>query len=314
MIFLDNKHSQSDIIIKSINSSENNDKVQKENSNNIQKYSNVNCSLSNISNEKTLEIIPLKTIKNLFINYDIIKIDKNGLNNNIKQGQFNKVIFNIYQENNSPQNCNFLTSDNSDNNNINIDKNGKNENIIINNNNKIDTVFINNKIDPKINKSISLFFIQYNNISNSYILKSLTDEVFFAMEISCNNNFYLEDSKRYYIQINETIISLLPNNSEKNIKIKILNSNNNENKNKYSFEYNKLPVKIGRINCNININKNYISKIHLIINFDKNINQFYIRDNNSTNGSLILLKKGKDIKLEDKMFFFLVKEDFILKR
>ena len=179
----------------------------------------------------------------------------------------------------------------------------------------MDIVFINNKIDPKLNKSICLFSIQYNNISNNYILTSLTDEVFFANQISSSKNFYLEDSKRYYIQLNETIISILPNDKEKIIKIKILNLNDKEsNHNKFSYDYNKLPITIGRNNCNININKNYISKIHLIIIFDKKLNQFCIRDNNSTNGSLILLKKGKDIKLEDKMFFFLAKERFILKR
>ena len=176
-------------------------------------------------------------------------------------------------------------------------------------------MLINNKIDPKLNKSISLFSIQYNNISNNYILTSLTDEVFFANQISSCRNFYLDDSKRYYIQLNETIISILPNNKEKIIKIKILNLNDKEsNNNKYSYDYNQLPITIGRNNCNININKNYISKIHLIIIFDKQLNQFCIRDNNSTNGSFILLKKGKDIKLEDKMFFFLVKELFILER
>ena len=258
----------------------------------------------NISNDKIIEIIPLKTIDNLFINYNSVKIDKNGLyNNNIKQKKFNKVIFNIYQENNSPQNCNIVTSHSNDNNN----------NII--NNDKINNVYVNNKIDPKMNKSISLFSIQYNNITNNYILTSLTDEIFFALQISCNKNFYLDDSKRYYIQLNETIISILPNNNAKIITIKILNINDKgNNNNKYCYDYSKLPITIGRNNCNININKNYISKIHLIIIFDTKLNRFCIRDNNSTNGSLILLKKGKDVKLEDKSFFFLAKEHFILKR
>ena len=82
------------------------------------------------------------------------------------------------------------------------------------------------------------------------------------MEIACNKNFYLDDSKRYYIQLSDIIISVLPNNKEKNITIKILNSNKEENKhNKYVFDSSQLPIKIGRNGCNININKNSISKV-----------------------------------------------------
>lgn len=136
--------------------------------------------------------------------------------------------------------------------------------------------------------------------------------------MNSNKNFYLDNSKRYYIQLTNTIISLLANNVDKNITIKILNLNNSENNvnnnNKFFYELDKLPVTIGRINCNININKNYISKNHLTINYDNKLNQFYVRDNGSTNGSVILLKKGKDIKLEDKMFFFWAKVLFTQRR
>lgn len=135
------------------------------------------------------------------------------------------------------------------------------------------------------------------------------------MKLSSNKSFYLDDSKRYYLQFSDTIISILTNNNDKNIVIKILNVNKEgKNKSKYIFEYNQLPIKIGRTGCNINIDKNYISKVQLTINYNININQIFIKDNCSTNGSLILLKKGKEIKLEDKMFFFSAKEHFILMR
>ena len=218
------------------------------------------------------------------------------------------MLFNLAQENNSPLNWNNLTIKNEKNDN-------KEDNDINNNIIDYDSIFVNNKIEPKINKPLSLFSIQYNNSLNKYVLTSLVDEIFFALEIGPNKNFYLDNSQRYYLQLTDTIISLLPNNIDKNIIIKILNINKEKNdKSKYIFEFNQLPVKIGRTGCNINIHKNYISKIHLIISYDTNINQIFIKDNYSTNGSLILLKKGKEIKLEDKMFFFLVKEDFILVR
>ena len=257
----------------------------------------------------------MKNIQDLFINYDIVKIDENGLcSNHSKKNHYNKVFFNLYIENNSPYNENFLTSDNNEKGNG-KDENKKFINITNENNDKIDTVFVNNKIDPKINKSLSLFSIQYNNSLNNFILTSLTDEIFFSLEIWSNKNFYLEHLKRYYIQLGDIVLSVTPNNYDKNIKVKILNLNNEDKINtKYSFDIKKLPIQIGRIGCNININKDSISKVHLIISFDNCKNQFFIRDNYSTNGSLIILKKGKDVKLEDKMFFFLAKGHFILKR
>ena len=270
--------------------------------------------MASIANKKKLNIIPLNNIPDIFINFTTVKINENGLCNNLKKSHSNKVLFNLSYENNSPSNGNDITIDNNE-----CNKKEKNDNKedkgIINNIIENDTILVNNKIEPKINKPLSLFSIQYNNSLNKYVLSSLVEEIFFALKISSNKNFYLDDSKRYYLQLTDTIISILPNNIDKNIIIKILNINKEKNdKSKYIFEYNQLPITIGRIGCNINIHKNYISKIHLIINYDTNINQFFIKDNDSTNGSLILLKKGKEIKLEDKNFFFLVKEDFILMR
>ena len=148
-------------------------------------------------------------------------------------------------------------------------------------------------------------------MTNNYILTSLNDDIFFALEIWSNRNLYIKHSKRYYIQMSDIMISLKSNNDDKKITIKILN---NEVKNKYIFDFNKAPITIGRNNCSINIEKNSISKVHLIINYDINVNQFFLRDNFSTNGSFVLLKNGKEVTLEDKMFFFLGKEHFILKR
>ena len=282
----------------------------------IQKKKIENNEVSTLSNKNIINLIPLKSIQDLFTNYNVVKIDENGLcdNLNIKKAKFNKVIFNITTQRdtslNTPSNTNILSSNNND------DKNEieKNKNNLENENNNFDTVYISNKIEPKINKSLSLFCIQYNKTSNNYILTSFTDEIFFALEIWSNKNFYLENSKRYYVQLSDIIISIFPNNIDKNITIKLLNLQTEEKgKNKYILDCNNLPITIGRNGCSININKTSISKVHLLINFDTNRNQFFIRDNFSTNGSLILLKKGKDIKLEDKMFFFLGKEHFMLK-
>ena len=258
--------------------------------------------------DKIIDLIPLKSNPDLFINYNIVQIDENGLCNYDKSNSNNKVIFKVIPENYSPKTPSqdhFLSSDN--------DKNiGKNDVEI---ENKDDTIFITNKIDQNINKSITLFSVQYNKKINRYILTSLTDEIYFTLEIWSNKKMYLSNLKRYYVQLSDVVLSIFPNNIDKNITIKILSLNSEEkNKNKYFFDSKNLSIKIGRNDCNININKNSISKVHLIIDYDNIVNKYYIKDNYSTNGSLIILKKGKEIELKDKMFFFLVKQLFTLRR
>ena len=262
-----------------------------------------NNSLTSYYNKKIIDLIPLKSSYDLFANHNVIKIDENGLCENSSKNvtNYGKVLFNINTKDNSQINNNYLKLDNKENSNV--------EN---------NTIYLSNKISPKLNKSTSLFSIHFDKITNNYILTSFTDDIFFALEIWSNRNLYIEHSKRYYVQISDIIISLKSNNIDKNITIKILNlkneENNNSGKNKYIFDFNKVPITIGRNNCSINIEKNSISKVHLIINYDVNTNQFFLRDNFSTNGSFVLLRNGKEVSLTDKMFFFLGKEDFTLKR
>jgi hypothetical protein len=261
-----------------------------------------NNSLLSCYHKKIIDLVPLKSIQDLFTNHNIVKIDENGLCESSNKNEINcgKVLFNININENSQINNNYLKLDNKENSNV--------EN---------NTIYLSNKINPKINKSASIFSIHYNKITNNFILTSFTDDIFFALEIWSNRNLYIEHSKRYYVQLSDIFISLKSNNVDKKITIKILNIKNEENdndvKNKYIFDFNKVPITIGRNNCSINIEKNSISKTHLIINYDVNINQFFLRDNFSTNGSFILLKNGKEVTLADKMFFFLEKEHFTLK-
>ena len=229
--------------INSTTSIENNEKISKEKINTLNKNKCIKNSLIKYSNKKILNLIPLKNISDLFINYNIVKIDENGLCDNVKKSHNNKVIFNISQDNNSPSNGRYTISTNNNESDKTVTNQNDKENNINNEPNNIDTVFVNNKIESTIDKTLSLFSIQYNNLLDKYILTSLVDDIFFALEIGSNKNFYLDDSKRYYIQLSEIIISVLPNNNDKNITIKILNLNKDESKHeKYVFNIEQLPI------------------------------------------------------------------------
>ena len=74
------------------------------------------------------------------------------------------------------------------------------------------------------------------------------------------------------------------------------------NKN-YSFNEHKSTIKIGRINCDINIDEKCISKIHGIIEFSRINQKFYYRNMSSTNGTTLLVKKGDFLKIKGEMNF-----------
>ena len=89
-------------------------------------------------------------------------------------------------------------------------------------------------------------------------------------------------------------------NMEK-LKIHIEIKNQNEKTKKYSFGLKDLPIKIGRENCNINIPKPSISKLHSYIYYENGV--FWYKDEYSKNGSTLVMKKDDYVKIKGKMNF-----------
>ena len=85
----------------------------------------------------------------------------------------------------------------------------------------------------------------------------------------------------------------------------------NEKPKKYFFRPKEMPIKIGRINCNINITKPSISKIHSVIDFTDD--NFYYKDCGSTNGSTLVIKKDDTLKISGTMNFKLENKSFKIK-
>ena len=70
-----------------------------------------------------------------------------------------------------------------------------------------------------------------------------------------------------------------------------------------------MPIKIGRVNCHINIPRPSISKLHSIVDFSND--SFYYKDCGSTNGSTLLVREDDNLKISGEMSFKL--EDFSFK-
>ena len=72
------------------------------------------------------------------------------------------------------------------------------------------------------------------------------------------------------------------------------NAEGKEKKNEIIYRFNpfmdKMPVTIGRINCDINLNNISVSKLHAQIDYIYDYDEYFIIDCKSTNGTYLLLK------------------------
>ena len=85
---------------------------------------------------------------------------------------------------------------------------------------------------------------------------------------------------------------------------------NNINSKKYFLSKEDLPINIGRANCTISIDSKSLSKLHCYISYSSDDGNFYFNDNNSTNGSILLVKEGDNIPIKGKMNFKLEETSF----
>ena len=129
-----------------------------------------------------------------------------------------------------------------------------------------------------------------------------------------NNAVCLEPEKDYFIIIGEIFLTIqIKRDKDSNENLIIINIElENEKPQKFSYAPGDMPIKIGRVNCNIEIKKPSISKLHSIIEFKDD--NYYYKDCGSTNGSTLLIREDDSLtimgemsfKLED--VFFRIKE------
>ena len=128
-----------------------------------------------------------------------------------------------------------------------------------------------------------------------------------------NNNFFFEIDKEYFLIVGDIFLSINVkrpiNSNEKILNIEV--DYEDEKPKKYTFEQKDVPIKIGRVNCTINIPKASISKLHSIIDFSDD--NYVYKDANSTNGSTLLIKEDDILKIKGEMNFKLEEISFKIK-
>ena len=156
-----------------------------------------------------------------------------------------------------------------------------------------------------------LFKIIYDKNKNEYILNFMHNSLILYYKI--NNIIYFDYDKEYYFILGNVFLSIIIKqmNEKKNISIRV--ETEEQKAEKANFENIKKLV-IGRCDsCDMEIDRQCISKIHSIIEYDNNINHYYYKDNNSTNGSTLLIREEDSITIKGIMFFKLEDTPFIIK-
>ena len=183
------------------------------------------------------------------------------------------------------------------------DVSGKlNNDFIINFNKTVEDI---GNVDTESGK---VFQIIFNKKTKEYSLFFINPYLYLYYKI--NNFVYFYPQRNYFLFVGKIFlfINIQKEGNDQIINIQVDNSGENNEKKaemntKFSFNQNKSLIKIGRVNCDININEKCISKIHGIIEFSKNNQHFYYKDMNSTNGTTLLVKKDDYLKIKGEMNF-----------
>ena len=162
-------------------------------------------------------------------------------------------------------------------------------------------------------ESGKVFEIIFNKKNKEYTLYFLNPYLYLYYKI--NNYVYFYPQRDYFLFIGKIFLSIniQKGDNGQTISIQIDNTYDNSNKEvnkKYIFDQKKNMIKIGRVNCDIIINVKCVSKIHGIIQFSKTNQLFYYKDNNTTNGTNLLIKKDDFLKIKGEMNFKLEDVNF----
>lgn len=227
----------------------------------------------------------LQLMGDLF-NDTIIEIDKFGMKNGLRQKRDGLSVFGIKEKNNDLQNNNKYYDYYID-----LDE--------------FDGSDINNKISGKV------FEIYIRKKTKNYTLYFLHNSLILYYKI--NNNVFFELNKDYYLILGDIFLTITVKKSQENNQkiIQIQTEIENEKQKKYVYEPKDMPIKIGRVNCHINIPRPSISKLHSIIDYMHD--DFYYKDCGSTNGSTLLVREDDSLVIKGEMSFKLEEISFKIK-
>ena len=217
----------------------------------------------------------------LFFNKEII-INENGMINSKRNKKDGYTVFGLKNS---------------------VDVSGKlNNDFIINFKRDVDEI---GNVETETGK---VFEIKFNKERKEYTLYFINPYLYLYYKI--NNFVYFYPGRDYFLFVGKIFlfINIEKKDGQQVINIQVDNTckelkNPEEINKKYTFNENKSPIKIGRVDCDINICEKCISKNHGVIEFSKINQRFYYKNLSNTNGTTLLVKKGDFLKIKGEMNF-----------
>jgi hypothetical protein len=262
----------------------------------IKKNNSLMSSFVNTSNIKNYssEIMDINKRKKLILSGELffgkkIYLTPNGIDNKRLKRNERSTYFgikNLYDFRGNPYNDYLI--------NFHVDQNNINEN---------ENTEKNKETKQRVNKNNStrVFKVIYEKENDEYKFIYLAHSLILYYQIQ--SKLILENQKKYYIILDQVFLYILikkEKNKNYTICLKVESSNDTK---KYLFSKEDTPIKIGRINCNINVNIKSISKFHCFIDYSIDHDYFFFQDNFSRNGSFLLVKEDDVIPIKGKMSF-----------
>ena len=172
------------------------------------------------------------------------------------------------------------------------------------------------------NENIVLFILKYDTNLDMFQLTSTIDDI--PVELLLNYNYPLRFQQNYNILIGGMRIDLNVIKNDKNesiLNVIVLNdgdkgeNKNGETKSDIIYRFNpfidRMPITIGRINCDISLNNISVSKLHAQIDYIYDYDEFFLTDCKSTNGTYFLLKSPlNSIYIKRELHFKLFESKF----
>ena len=210
---------------------------------------------------------------NLFQKKSIV-IDKYGMKNGLRQKNDGLVIFGFKDKNGA---SNAHHSDYY----FNLEKTDESEN--------------NSKMTGRV---FEIYLSKRDKMYTLYFLHSSS-----ILYYKINNDIFFNTDKDYFLILGDIFLTLhvkkIKNSKTKEKIIYIQTAIENEQQKKFVFSPKDMPIKIGRVNCHIEIKNPSISKLHGIIDYTNG--NFYYKDCNSTNGSTLLIREDDTLKIKGEM-------------
>ena len=143
-----------------------------------------------------------------------------------------------------------------------------------------------------------LFDISYSKKTNDYQLYMINNTMYLYYIIE--QSFYFEKEKEYMLLLGKVFVTI--SQKDKSLVLRVEYDNSDEC-DEYTFTEKEVPIYIGRQKANIVLESPSISKKHAIIDYSKDLNKFFFMDNQSTNGSVCVLKEDDTLKIKGDMKF-----------